>query len=78
MPLFRAEVYTSDAKRKILRREAANENELLRELSAENCTVVSVREEKMRTRSFLGSFIGRGNRKKLSLEEQRLFCTTLS
>lgn len=78
MPLFRAEVYTSDAKRKILRREAANENELLRELSAENCTIVSVREEKMRTRSFLGSFVGRGNRKKLSLEEQCLFCTTLS
>ena len=78
MPFFRAEVYTSGAKRKIIRREAANESELLRDLAAENYTVVSVREEKTRTRSFLGSFIGRNNRKKLSIEEQRLFCTTLS
>ena len=74
MPLFRAELYTPDGARRTVRREAASENDLLRELAAERCTVVSVKEEKPRA----WSFGGRSRRKKLSLEEQRLFCTTLS
>lgn len=74
MPLFRAELYTPDGARRTVRREAASENDLLRELAAERCTVVSVKEEKPRA----WSFGGRSRRKKLSLEEQHLFCATLS
>ena len=74
MPLFRAELYTPDGARRTVRREAASENDLLRELAAERCTVVSVKEEKPRA----WSFGGKSRRKKLPLEEQRLFCTTLS
>ncbi|WP_087365099.1 type II secretion system F family protein [Cloacibacillus sp. An23] len=74
MPLYRAEVYTQEGARKILRREAASENDLLRELESERCAVVSVKEEKARAWSFAGG----SRRKKLSLEEQRLFCATLS
>ena len=74
MPLFRAELYTPDGARRTVRREAASENDLLRELAAERCTVVSVKEEKPRA----WSFGGKSRRKKLSLEEQHLVCTTLS
>ena len=74
MPLFRAELYTPEGARRTVRREAASENDLLRELAAERCTVVSVKEEKPRAWS-LG---GKSRRKKLSLEEQHLFCATLS
>ena len=74
MPLFRAELYTPDGARRTVRREAASENDLLRELAAERCTVVSVKEEKPRA----WSFGGKSRRKKLSLEEQHLFCATLS
>ena len=54
MPLFRAELYTPDGARRTVRREAASENDLLRELAAERCTVVSVKEEKPRAWSFGG------------------------
>ena len=74
MPLYRAEVYTHTGERRTVRREAASENDLLRSLSAENCTVVSIKEEKTR----VWSLAGKNRRKKLSLEEQRLFCATLS
>ncbi|OUO93880.1 type II secretion protein F [Cloacibacillus sp. An23] len=46
----------------------------MRELESERCAVVSVKEEKARAWSFAGG----SRRKKLSLEEQRLFCATLS
>ena len=53
MPLYRAEVYTSKGERKLLRREASGENELLRDLAAQGCTVVGVREEKTDARPFV-------------------------
>lgn len=74
MPLYRAEVYSQSGEKKIIRREAASEGDLLRELAGERYTVVSVREEKART----WTFAGRTRKKKLTLEEQHLFCTTLS
>ncbi|MDO5114980.1 MAG: type II secretion system F family protein [Synergistaceae bacterium] len=74
MPLYKAEVYTASGEKKQLRKEAAGENELLRELAEERYTVVSVKEEKARS----WSFGGKTRKKKLRLEEQHLFCTTLS
>ena len=74
MPLYRVEVYTSAGESKVIRREAISENDLLRALTAEGCTAVSIKEEKPRSWRLAGRKAGR----KLSLEEQRLFCTTLS
>ena len=74
MPLYRAEVYTAGGEKKTLSREAAGENDLLRELAAQKYTVVSVKEQ--RPRAF--SPTGRRRAKKLTLEEQHIFCTTLS
>ena len=78
MPLYRAEIYTSKGEKKQLRREAANENDLLRELAAQSCTVVDVREEKPRSWSLSSLLSGaKGKARPLNLEEQHLFCTTL-
>lgn len=75
MPLYKAEVYTAKGEKKQLRREAANENDLLRELMAQGCTVVSLKEERIRRFSFFRG--GSGKARTLRLEEQHLFCTTL-
>ncbi|MEG1800237.1 MAG: type II secretion system F family protein, partial [Synergistaceae bacterium] len=75
MPLYKAEIYTAKGEKKQLRREAANENDLLRELTAQGATVVSLKEERVRTFSFLRG--GNGKARILRLEEQHLFCTTL-
>ena len=78
MPLYRAEVYTSKGERKLLRREASGENELLRDLAAQGCTVVGVREEKTDARPFVSILFGKkGKALPLTLEDQHLFCTTL-
>lgn len=74
MPLYRVEVYTKARESKIIRREAVSENDLLRALTSEGCTAVSVKEEKPRSWRMAGRKAGR----RLTLEEQRLFCTTLS
>lgn len=74
MPLYKAEVYTLAGEKKQLRKEAASENDLLRELGEAKYVIISVKEEKPRT----WSFAGRSRRKNLTLEEQYLFCTTLS
>ena len=76
MPLFKADVYTADGRQKELRKEAANENELLRELISDGLTVVSIKEENSRK---LNLFSGRRKRaRQISLEDQNLFCITLS
>ena len=76
MPLFKAEVYTADGRQKELRKEAANENELLRELVSDGLTVVSIKEESSRK---LNLFSGHRKRaRQISLEDQHLFCITLS
>lgn len=76
MPLFKADVYTADGRQKELRKEAANENELLRELISDGLTVVSIKEENSRK---LNLFSGRRKRaRQISLEDQHLFCITLS
>ncbi len=76
MPLFKADVYTADGRQKELRKEAANENELLRELVSDGLTVVSIKEESSRK---LNLFSGRRKRaRQISLEDQHLFCITLS
>ncbi|MDL2297549.1 type II secretion system F family protein [Synergistaceae bacterium OttesenSCG-928-D05] len=77
MPLFKADLYTAKGEKKQVRREAASENDLIRDLMAEGATVLTVKEERARTLRFLGIF-GKGKKKSLSLEEQHLFCTTLS
>lgn len=78
MPLYRAEVYTSKGERKLLRREASGENELLRDLAAQGCTVVGVSEEKTDARPFVSILFGKkGKARPLTLEDQHLFCTTL-
>lgn len=74
MPLYRVEVYTKAGESKIIRREAVSENDLLRALTSEGCTAVFVKEEKPRSWRMAGRKAGR----RLTLEEQRLFCTTLS
>lgn len=74
MPLYKAEVYTAAGEKKQLRREAVSENDLLRELAAEKLVIIAVKEEK----PFTLSLGGKAKKKKLSLEEQHLFCTTLS
>lgn len=74
MPLFRAEVYTLTGEKKQLRKEAPSENDLLRELGEAKYVIISVKEEKPRT----WSFSGKTRKKNLTLEEQHLFCTTLS
>ena len=76
MPLFKAEVYTADGRQKELRKEAAGENELLRELVADGLTVISIKEENSRR---LNIFSGhRKKAKQIRLEDQHLFCITLS
>lgn len=76
MPLFKADVYTADGRQKELRKEATNENELLRELISDGLTVVSIKEENSRK---LNLFSGRRKRaRQISLEDQHLFCITLS
>lgn len=74
MPLYRAEVYTQSGEKKQLRRESASENDLLRELADQKLIIISVKEEKARS----WSLAGKGRKKPLTLEEQHLFCTTLS
>ena len=74
MPLFKAEVYTLTGEKKQLRKEAPSENDLLRELGEAKYVIISVKEEKPRT----WSFSGKTRKKNLTLEEQHLFCTTLS
>lgn len=74
MPLYRAEVYTGSGSRKTLRKEAGSESELLRELTAQGYVVSRVKEESRRD---LKRFIF-GKKKTLNLEEQHLFCTTVS
>lgn len=73
MPLYRAEVYNAKGEKKQLRKEAAGENDLLRELTSLGCTVVSIKEESIRSFSFFSD----GKARMLKLEEQHLFCTTL-
>ena len=73
MPLYRAEVYNAKGEKKQLRKEAAGENDLLRELTSLGCTVVSIKEESIRSFSFFSG----GKARMLKLEEQHLFCTTL-
>ena len=76
MPLFKAEVYTADGRQKELRKEAAGENELLRELISDGLTVINIKEENSRS---LNIFSGRRKKaKQISLEDQHLFCITLS
>ena len=76
MPLFKADVYTADGRRKELRKEAVGENELLRELISDGLTVVSIKEERIgRLSLFSGRFKKSGQ---ISLEDQHLFCITLS
>ncbi|MDO4987832.1 MAG: type II secretion system F family protein [Synergistes sp.] len=76
MPLYRADVYTHTGEKKQLRREAAGENELLRELMAQQYTILAIKEETPKKRWTLG---GKTNTaKKLTLSEQHLYCTTLS
>jgi len=76
LPLFKADVYTADGRQKELRKEAANENELLRELVSDGLTIVSIKEESSRK---LNLFSGRRKRaRQISLEDQHLFCITLS
>lgn len=74
MPLFRAKVYTKTGESKQLRQEALSENDLLRELASKGYFVVSVTEDRPRIRSFAG----KAKKKKLSLEEQYVFCSTMS
>ncbi len=76
MPLFKADVYTADGRQKEIRKEAASENELIRELMSDGLTVVNIKEERGGRFSL---FSGRRKRSgQISLEDQHLFCITLS
>lgn len=70
MPLFKVKVYDSKGDLKALRREAQNEDELLRTLGLEGYVPVSLEMEKARKKS---SAI-----KLLALGDQHIFCTMLS
>ena len=76
MPLFKADVYTPEGLHKEIRKEAANENELLRKLVSEGLTVVSIKDESSKK---LNIFPWRKKSAKLiRLEDHHLFCITLS
>jgi type II secretory pathway component PulF len=76
LPLFKADVYTADGRQKEIRKEAASENELIRELMSDGLTVVNIKEERGGRFSL---FSGRRKRSgQISLEDQHLFCITLS
>lgn len=76
MPLYRAEVYLKDGRQQSIQKEAADENELLRELALSGCIVVNVAEEK--THKKFVFVMGGARQRQLKLEDQCLFCTTLS
>lgn len=70
MPLYKVKVYDAGGVQKNLRREAQNEDELLRALSLEGFVPVSVEAEKSKQ--------SRRSVKLLSLQDQHIFCTMLS
>lgn len=71
MPFYKAEIYTKNGEKKLLHREASGENELLRELVSDGSIVVSLTEETA-PKHFFGK-----RKRKLTLSEQQLFCTTV-
>ena len=71
MPLFKAEVYTADGRQKELRKEAAGENELLRELISDGLTVINIKEENSRS---LNIFSGSRRRSAARSRSQPHFC----
>jgi len=71
LPFYRAEIYTKNGDKKVLRREASGANELLRELTADGIIVVSLTEETEPKRFW------NNKKRKLTLSEQQLFCTTV-
>lgn len=75
MPLFKAEIYTPEGEKKLLRIEAPGENDLLRELLAGGFVVLGVKEEKCGSLNFLR--IKSSRVRQCSLEDQYLFCITL-
>lgn len=70
MPSYRVKAYDSDGKLRSLKRDAINADELVRSLGFEGFVPVSVNEDK-------GSW-GTKRRRSLKLEEQHMFCSSLS
>ena len=71
MPRFRITAYDSRGSQKILRLDAAGEDEILRELSAEGYIPISLKMEQATETSRAGV-------KKLSAAEQYMFCSITS
>lgn len=71
MPLYKVKAYDVNGDLKVLRKEAQNEDELLRTLSLEGYVPIFVESEKGKV-----GYGGRG--KQLRLEDQHMFCAMLS
>lgn len=76
MPLYKAEVYTSDGNMINIKEESISETEFIRGLLFNGYTVTSVKEEKIKTPFSI--FRRKSSVKELSLEDQHLFCITMS
>lgn len=72
MPFYKVDVYTKRGEKKVLRMEAAGENELLREAASHGNIVIGLKEEKETGTSIFGN-----QKRKLTLPEQQLFCITI-
>lgn len=70
MPLFKVKAYDPGGEQKTLRREALNEDDLLRALSLEGYVPVSVEMERSRKKT--------SATKHLALSDQHIFCSMLS
>ncbi len=70
MPLFKVKAYDPGGEQKTLRREAQNEDELLRTLGLEGYVPVSVEMERSKKKT--------SATKLLALSDQHIFCTMLS
>lgn len=70
MPFFRVKAYDAAGELKTLRKEAPNEDELVRSLGFEGYVPISMQQEKAR--------FGTKSTKPLKLEDQHMFCSMLS
>ena len=70
MPLFKVTAYDAKGNKKSLRRDASGEDELLKSLALEGYVPISLEIERVES-------VGTGRAKKISLEDQHLFCGML-
>ena len=80
MPLYKAEIYDRSGIRKEISEESLSESEFVRKLSSQDCIVTSVKEVHCRRSVFkvLRTEDRNKRKKQLSLDDQYLYCITMS